>query len=69
MNKIFFLLILLSANFTFLQRLPINLFNKTHFTCDDGRKFFHFSKLNDDYCDCSDGTDESSRHINIKLII
>jgi len=69
MNQLFFLLILISAIFTFSQKLQINLFNKTHFSCDNGKNFFHFSKLNDDFCDCADGADESSIHIKIIFII
>ena len=28
------------------------------FTCLDGQKTIPFSSVNDDYCDCADGTDE-----------
>ena len=28
------------------------------FTCLDGSSTITFNKVNDDYCDCADGTDE-----------
>ena len=28
------------------------------FTCFDGLKTFSFEKVNDNYCDCADGSDE-----------
>jgi len=30
------------------------------FRCLDGEEYIEFDKLNDDYCDCSDGSDEPS---------
>ena len=31
------------------------------FTCLDGSATLRFTSVNDDYCDCSDGTDEPGR--------
>ena len=38
------------------------------FTCLDGSKTVEFSEVNDDYCDCPDGTDEPGDHeISLQL--
>ena len=37
--------------------LPLYDVNKD-FTCLDGSKVIRFSSVNDDYCDCTDGSDE-----------
>lgn len=37
------------------------IFNSTHFSCDKGNKILDMGKLNDDFCDCQDGSDENSK--------
>ena len=46
-----------SATFLFVSEL--SLYDSTKdFTCLDGSVTIPFSSVNDDYCDCQDGTDE-----------
>jgi hypothetical protein len=47
----------------------INMINKTHFDCDQGKNILHINKFNDDFCDCQDGRDENSNYNNLKYII
>ena len=44
----------LSFNQTFINKI-----NSTHFSCDNGDVVLPLSSLNDDYCDCNDGSDEN----------
>ena len=44
----------LSVNQTFINKI-----NSTHFSCDNGDVVLPLSSLNDDYCDCNDGSDEN----------
>ena len=37
----------------------INMINSTHFSCDKNTKILPKEKLNDDFCDCEDGSDEN----------
>ena len=41
------------------NQIYINGINTTHFSCDNGKKILSFEKLNDNYCDCEDGSDEN----------
>ncbi|RYD69769.1 MAG: hypothetical protein EOP84_27820 [Verrucomicrobiaceae bacterium] len=38
--------------------LPRYTANSTHFHCLSGSKVIPFSAINDDFCDCEDGSDE-----------
>jgi protein kinase C substrate 80K-H len=38
--------------------IAIELTNSTHFNCDTN-KTHHIDNLNDNYCDCEDGSDEN----------
>ena len=49
MNFIFILLISVVSSKTV---------NNTHFICDENRTL-HVSNINDNYCDCEDGSDEN----------
>jgi protein kinase C substrate 80K-H len=40
------------------QHAQLYVSKNDKFTCFDGRKVISFSQLNDDYCDCADGSDE-----------
>lgn len=40
------------------QHAQLYVSKNDKFTCFDGKKVISFSQLNDDYCDCSDGSDE-----------
>ena len=35
-----------------------HLYNSKPFKCDNGGKILKQKQINDDYCDCADGTDE-----------
>jgi len=44
-----------------LRGIPLqeqSLYKGTEFKCKDGSKILTINKLNDDYCDCNDGSDE-----------
>ncbi len=65
MNTFKFLLKIIYLVFIYSHRIQYTSFiqlNQTHFKCDEGKNILELSKVNDDYCDCADGTDESSRH-------
>ena len=38
----------------------IKTINSTHFSCDNGQKILSLEKVNDNYCDCDDGSDENT---------
>ena len=41
------------------NQILITLINSTHFSCDNQNKILSLEKLNDNYCDCEDGSDEN----------
>ena len=41
------------------SQIYINKINSTHFSCDNNTKIYPIEKLNDDFCDCEDGSDEN----------
>ena len=41
------------------NQIYINKINSTHFSCDQEKKILSLDKLNDNYCDCEDGSDEN----------
>jgi len=67
LQKQSFLIILLFSIMTIKikSQLPIEIFvknfNNTHFTCDKGNNILDYERLNDDSCDCEDGSDENSK--------
>lgn len=40
------------------QRAQLYVSKNDKFTCLDGKKVLKYSQLNDDFCDCADGSDE-----------
>jgi protein kinase C substrate 80K-H len=50
MNLILILIALVNADLISI--------NSTHFTCDKNRTL-HINNINDNYCDCDDGSDEN----------
>ena len=42
-----------------VNQIYINTINSSHFSCDNNKKILSFEKLNDNYCDCEDGSDEN----------
>lgn len=46
-------------NINTFQTKP-TILNKTHFSCDNNTLIFPITSLNDDYCDCTDGSDETT---------
>ena len=38
--------------------VPLKLEHGNHFTCFDGSKTISYNFVNDDFCDCPDGSDE-----------
>lgn len=42
------------------NQIYIKKINSTHFSCDNNQKILSLEKLNDDYCDCQDGSDENT---------
>ena len=60
-NLIFLFYILLNNSTCHqIQQILFKKINETHFECDNGAKILEVHKINDDYCDCIDGSDETS---------
>ena len=58
-------LVVLSFYFT-----GLSLYDSTKdFTCLDGSLTISFSSINDDYCDCPDGTDEPGESVDFVLLV
>lgn len=51
------------GEFNNLKKLEV--VNITHFSCDNGENILSKNKVNDDFCDCVDGTDENSNPFNL----
>ena len=49
-----------------VNHIYINTINSTHFSCDNNKKILSFEKLNDNYCDCEDGSDENKTNACFK---
>ena len=45
-----------SSGFIFAKVL-----NETHFSCDNEKNILNLDRINDDSCDCDDGTDENRK--------
>lgn len=68
-EQLLWIIVLLSIHWSLAERLPyirgvdasrFNFYmtNSGNFTCIDGLSTIQFDKVNDDYCDCADGSDE-----------
>lgn len=65
MNKIVFFFLLLKQIFTYSDIIHLQKLNDTHFACDGNLTVLDLSKINDDYCDCEDGSDENSKYCGL----
>ncbi len=60
-NFIFLFYILINNSICHqIQQTLFKQINETHFECDKGKNILEVRKINDDFCDCSDGSDETS---------